>query len=56
MPNSASRIMTGFVVPHLQSRNCLVFTKYTSDLNGLLNPNFHAFSAVITGMLAVDSS
>lgn len=56
MPNSASRIITGLEVPHLRSRNCLVFTKYTSALKGELKPNFHAFSAVMMGMLDVLSS
>ena len=53
MPNSASRIMTGLLVPHFISRNCLVFTKYTSHLKGLLKPYFQDFSAVRTGILLV---
>ena len=36
MPNSASRIMIGFCVPHFRSVNWRVLTKYTSALNGEL--------------------
>ncbi len=56
MPNSASRIITGLLVPHFWSRNCLVLMKYTSALKGELKPYFQDLSAVMMGMFWVDSS
>ena len=54
-PNSGSRSMIGFFVPHLRSVNCRVETKYTSALNGLLKPYFQPFSFERTGRFLVSS-
>jgi hypothetical protein len=50
-PKSASRIITGFGVPHFRSVIWRVETKYTSALNGLSKPCFHPASVLSTGRL-----
>ena len=55
-PNSGSRSMTGFGVPHFKSVICFVLTKYTSDLNGLLKPYFQPCSVLSSGRLSALSS
>ncbi len=54
-PNSASRRITGFWVPHFMSVNCRVLTKYTSALNGELKPYFQPFRVDRIGRLRVSS-
>src|SRR2546421_269175 len=41
--------MTGFWVPHFLSVHCRVETKYTSALNGELNPYFHPLMVLKMG-------
>jgi len=53
MPNSGSRTMIGFWVPHFKSVNCRVLKKYTSALNGELKPYFHPWSVLSTGRFCV---
>jgi hypothetical protein len=55
IPNSASRTMTGFWVPHFMSVNCRVLTKYTSALNGEWNPYFQPLIVDRIGMFFVSS-
>src|SRR4051794_33316191 len=54
-PNSASRIMIGFLVPHLWPVNTRVETKYASALNGELNPYFQPAIVERIGRLRVSS-
>ena len=53
MPNSGSRTMTGFCVPHFRSVNWRVLKKYTSALKGESNPYFHPLRVLSTGMFCV---
>jgi hypothetical protein len=55
IPNSASRTMTGFCVPHLRSVNRRVLAKYTSALNGDSKPYFQPLSVDRIGMFWVCS-
>ena len=53
IPNSGSRIIAGFWVPHFWSVNWRVLTKYTSALKGLLKPYFQPFSVDRIGRFLV---
>ena len=55
MPNSASRIIAGFCVPHFRSVNCRVLTKYTSALNGTAKPYFQPLRVERIGRFLVSS-
>ncbi len=56
MPNSGSRTVTGFCVPHFMSVNCRVVTKYTSALNGEWKPYFQPWRVERIGRFPVCSS
>ena len=53
MPNSASRSVIGFWVPHFMSVKRRVLTKYTSALKGDWKPYFQPFSVDRIGMFFV---